>query len=158
MICALDFGIGLLEFVVSLYLIDKMDMFLNYSMKKKVDTKKLAFLFPSNRANESTYGPSLEQPNRGTYLPAFICCCITYAISIILFIVALVIHFSLKNQHADLCVLWTTIGVCATNTLAIRVINEYYMKKYYKNQPYWIDHINAEIARRNIEFESNDQI
>lgn len=158
MICFLDFGIGLLEFVASLYLIDKMDMFLNYSMKKKVYAKKLQFLFPSNRANESTYGPSLEQPNRGTYLPAFICCCITYGLFIILQILALIIHFCLQNKYADLCILWTIVGVCCVNTFAISVLREHYMKKYFDNRPYWINLINEEIARRNGKSENKDQI
>lgn len=157
MICFFDLEIGLLEFVVSLLLINKMDIFLNYSMKKKVDAKKLQFLFPSNRATESAYGPSLEQPNRGTYFPAFICCCITYGVFIILQIFALIIHFCLQNRHADICISFTIIGVCAIYSFVILGINEYYKKKYYNNQPYWIGLIKAEIERRNCESENNDQ-
>ena len=78
-----------------------MDRALNYSMKKKIRTKKIPLWFPSDRKNESAFGPSLEEPNEGTYLPAFVSCIITYAILFASVIAQIVVHCVVKVDKVD---------------------------------------------------------
>lgn len=142
--------------VIGLVQTDKVDMALNYSMKKKVNTDKIPLWFPSNRATESAFGPSLEQPNKGTYLPAFVCCCITYALPIVYLAVAIPLHFCLNNRIVDKWVTIVSYVVMCADVGTINTLWDHYSKKYSDNHPYWIGLINEEIARRNDTSENND--
>lgn len=144
--------------VIALFCADQMDERLNYSMKRKVNTDRIPLWFPSNRATESALGPSLEQPNKGTYLPAFVCCCVTYALTIIAVIMLIVVHYCFSSSTADKICLSVVYILVFFNNAVVSVLATHYHKKYYENQPYWIGLINAEIARRNGESENNDQI
>ena len=151
MICILGCSVVLCSLIIALIFIKSMDGFLNYSMLKKVVTKKIPLWFPSDRKNESAYGPSLEQPNEGTYLPAFICCCVTYALSFILIIITISVHFCLLNKLVDKYIAIATAIICVMNLFVIRLLIEHYKKKYFKNQPYYIDKINDIINNKDID-------
>lgn len=143
MICILGCSVVLCSLIIALIFIKSMDGFLNYSMLKKVVTKKIPLWFPSDRKNESAYGPSLEQPNEGTYLPAFICCCVTYALSFILIIITISVHFCLLNKLVDKYIAIATAIICVMNLFVIRLLIEHYKNKYFKNQPYYIAKISS---------------
>ncbi len=143
MICILGCSVVLCSLIIALIFIKSMDGFLNYSMLKKVVTKKIPLWFPSDRKNESAYGPSLEQPNEGTYLPAFICCCITYALSISLIIIIISVHFCLQNKMIDKCILIATAILCGINVSVVGLLKEHYRNKYFKNQPFYIAKISS---------------
>lgn len=143
MICIVGCGVVFFFFVFAFVLIMAMDGFLNYSMKKKVKTKGIPLWFPSDRKNESAFGPSIEQPNEGTYLPAFICCCITYALSISLIIIIISVHFCLQNKMIDKCILIATAILCGINVSVVGLLKEHYRNKYFKNQPFYIAKISS---------------
>lgn len=143
MICIVGCGVVFFFLVFAFVLIMAMDGFLNYSLKKKVKTKGIPLWFPSDRKNESAFGPSIEQPNEGTYLPAFICCCVTYALSFILIIITISVHFCLLNKLVDKYIAIATAIICVMNLFVIRLLIEHYKNKYFKNQPYYIAKISS---------------
>lgn len=149
---------SILQLVPELSWCKELDEVLNYSMKRKVYAKKLQFLFPSDRANESTYGPSLEQPNCGTYLPAFVMCVISYVICVISLICVLAVHFIIKNDMVDMYIMIAAILLPSENVLCIRILHEHYLHKYAKHQPEHIELLNAEIEKHNDTSKNNDQI
>lgn len=149
---------SVLLLVIELEWCKDLDITLNYSMKKKVHAKKLQFLFLSNRANELTFGPSLEQPNCGTYLPAFVMSVISCFICIISIICVLTVHFVIKNDMIDMYIMIATILLPSANVLCVRILHEQYLHKYAKHQPEHIELINAEIEKRNGKSKNNDQI
>lgn len=112
-------------------MIRPMDSFLNYSMVKKIKTKGIPLYFPSDRVNESLYGPSLEEPNEGTYLPAFVCSIVTYALSVILLVVLTVIHFVIKDQSITNVVVSISFVAMLGNACVCLVLRERYKKKYF---------------------------
>ena len=97
-----------------------MDRALNYSMKKKIRTKKIPLWFPSDRKNESAFGHSLEEPNEGTYLPAFVSCIITYAILFASVIAQIVVHCVVKVDKVDAYMMLGTAAANILNTCVVR--------------------------------------
>ena len=112
--------------IISLHWTEVMDRMLNYSMKKKVKTKKIPLWFPSDRKNESAFGPSLEQPNEGTYLPAFISCIILYMTCLLSVVSMIVVHFIVKNNSVDLYLMIGVIALILLEVLFIRIMIEHY--------------------------------
>lgn len=125
-----------------------MDRMLNYSMKKKVKTKKIPLWFPSDRKNESAFGPSLEQPNEGTYLPAFISCIILYMTCLLSVVSMIVVHFIVKNNSVDLYLMIGVIALILLEVLFIRIMIEHYEQKYFNNQLYYMNKINSIINQK----------
>lgn len=119
----------------------EMDRALNYSMKKKIRTKKIPLWFPSDRRNESAFGPSLEEPNEGTYLPAFICCIITYVILFVSVICQIIVHCVVKVYKVDVYMMLGTFAANIINTCVVRTIVEHYARKYAWNRPYYMNKI-----------------
>lgn len=137
--CLLNCSIAFLTFTWTA----EMDRALNYSMKKKIRTKKIPLWFPSDRRNESAFGPSLEEPNEGTYLPAFICCIITYAILFVSVISQIIVHCVVKVDKVDAYMMLGTSAVNVVNTCVVRTIVEHYARKYFWNKPYYMNKISA---------------
>ena len=135
--CLLNCSIAFLTFTWTA----EMDRALNYSMKKKIRTKKIPLWFPSDRRNESAFGPSLEEPNEGTYLPAFICCIITYAILFVSVISQIIVHCVVKVYKVDVYMMLGTFAANIINTCVVRTIVEHYARKYAWNRPYYMNKI-----------------
>lgn len=134
--------------IISLHWTEVMDRMLNYSMKKKVKTKKIPLWFPSDRKNESAFGPSLEQPNEGTYLPAFISCIILYMTCLLSVVSMIVVHFIVKNNSVDLYLMIGVIALILLEVLFIRIMIEHYERKYFDNQAYYMNKINSVINQK----------
>lgn len=137
--------------IISLHWTEVMDRMLNYSMKKKVKTKKIPLWFPSDRKNESAFGPSLEQPNEGTYLPAFISCIMLYMSCLLSVVSMIVVHFIVKNNSVDLYLMIGVIALILLEVLFIRIMIEHYEQKYFNNQPYYMNKINDIIDNKDID-------
>ena len=137
--CLLNCSIAFLTFTWTA----EMDRALNYSMKKKIRTKKIPLWFPSDRKNESAFGPSLEEPNEGTYLPAFVSCIITYAILFASVIAQIVVHCVVKVDKVDAYMILGTSAANILNTCVVRSIVEHYVRKYSWNKPYYMNKISA---------------
>lgn len=137
--------------IISLHWTEIMDRMLNYSMKKKVKTKKTPLWFPSDRKNESAFGPSLEQPNEGTYLPAFISCIILYMTCLLSVVSMIVVHFIVKNNSVDLYLMIGVMALVLLEVLFIRIMIEHYERKYFNNQPYYMNKINDIIDNKDID-------
>lgn len=132
-------------------MIRPMDIYLNYSMKKKIKTKKIPLYFPNDRTNESLYGPSLENPNEGTYLPAFICSIVTYALAIILLTLLISFYIALKDKFITDVI--TTISFCVmlSNAIVCLILRERYKKIYFLHKDEWINKIVAIKSQQNNE-------
>ncbi len=129
-------------------MIGPMDSYLNYSMKKKIKTKGIPLYFPSDRVNESLNGPSLEDPNEGTYLPAFVCSIVTYSLSLVLLIMMIVIQFVVKSELATNAVVFISFIAMVINAVVCLVLRERYKKKYYLHKEEWINKITEIKAQR----------
>lgn len=141
--CWLGCGFVLLWTIISFHWIEIMDKILNYSMKKKVKTKKIPLWFPSDRKNESASGPSLEQPNEGTYLPAFIFSIIAYSICVVSIVTLITVHFVVRDDSVDLYLMIGVVVASILEIITVRLLIEHYERKYFNNQPYYIDKIRA---------------
>lgn len=146
--CLIGCVFDVLFTIISLNWTEVMDRMLNYSMKKKVKTKKIPLWFPSDRKNESAFGPSLEQPNEGTYLPAFICCIILYMTCLLSVVSMIVVHFIVKNNSVDLYLMIGVIALVSLELLFIRIMIEHYERKYFDNQVYYMNKINSIINQK----------
>ncbi len=135
--CLLNCAIAFLTFTWTA----EMDRALNYSMKKKIRAKKIPLWFPSDRKNESAFGPSLEEPNEGTYLPAFIWCIITYVILFVSVISQITVHCVVKVYKVDVYMMLGTFAANIINTCVVRTIVEHYARKYAWNKPYYMNKI-----------------
>lgn len=132
-------------------MIRPMDVYLNYSMKKKIKTKKIPLYFPSDRANESLYGPSLENPNEGTYLPAFICSIVTYVLAIVLLILLMSFYFALKDKFITDVMATISFIVMLSNAIVCLILRERYKKLYYQHKDEFINKIIAIKSQQNSE-------
>ncbi|MCM1194344.1 MAG: hypothetical protein NC332_00200 [Firmicutes bacterium] len=130
-------------------MIRPMDIYLNYSMKKKIKTKKIPLYFPSDRANESLYGPSLENPNEGTYLPAFISSLVTYILAIVLLILHISLYFALKDELITNVMTTIIFVVMLSNAVVCLILRERYKKIYFKHKDEYIDKIIAIKSQQN---------
>lgn len=129
--CVAVIGLAICTFVM---MIRPIDVYLNYSMKRKINTKKIPLYFPSDRVNESLHGPSLENPNVGTYLPAFVCAVVTYSISTSLLILLVIIQFTIQDIEITKCVVEICFIIMLGNAIVDCVLREHYKKKYFLNQ------------------------
>lgn len=124
-------------------MIRPMDSYLNYSMRKKVKTNKIPLYFPNDRTNESLYGPSLEDPNVGAYLPAFVCSIVTYVLALILLVVLVVVRVALKNDKiTDLLAVCSFVAMMMNATVCL-ILRERYKKKYFLHKDELIAKITA---------------
>ena len=133
--------------------IKKIDQALNFSMKKKIKVKRIPLYFPNDRKNESKLGETLENPNEGVYLPAFICCLVTYFI-VLLAIVYVILVFTInmpslvkKGMIYGFIIIMVVYGVILERLLI------HYMDKYQGKQEYWI----AEVKKKIVEREKEEQ-
>lgn len=130
-------------------MIRPMDVYLNYSMRRKIKTNKIPLYFPSDRTNESLYGPALENPNEGTYFPAFVCSIVTYILSFILIIGLIVSHFTINNELITNAVAAICFVVMMINATVCLVLRERYRKKYFLHKDELIDKIMSIKAQQN---------
>lgn len=134
-------AVVILALATFISIIGPMDSYLNYSMIKKIKTKGLPLYFPSDRAKESFYGPSLEDPNEGTYLPAFICSIVTYSLSLVLLIMMIVIQFVVKSELVTNVVVSISFIAMFINAVICLILRERYKKKYFLHKEEWINKI-----------------
>ncbi len=116
-----------------MYNLKEIDSNLNYSMKKKVITKKIPLYFPNDRKNESLYGPTLEEPNEGTYLPAFVLSILTYIIGLAYVTTSIVSIICLSESNAFKVAAYGLLIIGAWEIILI-VIGKVYEHKYFKNR------------------------
>ncbi len=116
-----------------MYNLREIDSNLNYSMKKKIVTKKIPLYFPNDRINESMYGPTLEYPNEGTYLPAFVLSILTYIIGFAYIVTVIVCAICLTETLVFKVAAYGLLVIGAWEILLI-VIGKTYEHKYFKNR------------------------
>lgn len=109
------------------------DSFLNYSMKKKIITDKWPLYFPNDRKNESLHGPTIEEPNKGTYLPAFVLSILTYILGLAYFVVTILGVVFLPEIQAFNMSLYGLVVVVVWGMILL-IIAKIYDNKYYKNR------------------------
>ncbi len=129
---------GIINFAT---VITPMDSLLNYSMKKKVITDKIPLYFPNNRTQESLYGPSLEEPNKGTYLPAFICSIVTYLLTLGIIVALLVLYFGVKDEQSTNTMAIIGFVIMVVNQAVGAILNGHYKKKYAQHKDELINQI-----------------
>ena len=128
--------------------IKKIDQALNFSMKKKIKVKRIPLYFPNDRKNESKLGETLENPNEGVYLPAFICCLVTY-FSVLLAIVYAILGCTITMPELiDAVLFYGFIVIMGVYAVIFDGLRRHYKYKYYDNQEYWIAEVKKKIAER----------
>lgn len=133
--------------------IKQMDQALNFSMKKKINVKKIPLYFPNDRKNESKLGDTLENPNEGVYLPTFICSLITYFI-VLLAIIYVVLVFTIKMPESiGMGFLYGFLILMIVYGIIVNALRRHYKYKYFDNQEYW----KSEIRKKLAELKKNNQ-
>lgn len=137
--------------------IKQMDMALNYSRKKKIKVNRIPLYFPNDRKNESKEGPTLENPNEGVYLPAFVCALVQYFIVLLAIVFAVLVLTEIIPGSMVMGFVYGLIALIAIYSIVIDQIRAHYERKYAMQKEFLKEEIRQILAQREKEENTSNQ-
>lgn len=138
--------------------IKQIDKALNFSRKKKIKVKWIPMYFPNDRKDESKEGPTLENPNEGVYLPAFICALVQYFIVLLAIVFAVLVLTEIIPDSMVMGFVYGLFGLIVIFECVLDGIRRHYRYKYQFNKEFLKEEIRQILAEREKESKDNEQI
>lgn len=126
----------------------RMDQALNYSRKKKINVKRIPLYFPNDRKNESKDGPTLENPNEGVYLPAFVCALVLYFIVLLAIVFAVLVLTKIIPDSMVNWFFYGFMGLIGLYAIVVDEIRRHYELKYAMQKEFLKEEIRQILAQR----------